>query len=163
MAQKEHVDVYTIPPNFANEGTILSGRLEARNAVEAAVLALLLLQILMAVDISAKGKIYAGIIVILPVTILAVVGVQGESLTSFVFQCFSYVVRRRVITVPNSQYRLKRNRRILKRQKKQQKEEQKKRKGGGGRRKRGTGTQTEAERGEKGGKGSTEGGKGETP
>ena len=155
MAQKEHVDVYTIPPNFAKEGTILSGRLEARNAVEAAVLALLLLQILMAVDISAKGKIYAGIIVILPVTILAVVG--------FVFQCFSYVVRRRVITVPNSQYRLKRNRRILKRQKKQQKEEQKKRKGGGGRRKRGTGTQTEAERGEKGGKGSTEGGKGETP
>ena len=77
MAQKEHVDVYTIPPNFAKEGTILSGRLEARNAVEAAVLALLLLQILMAVDISAKGKIYAGIIVILPVTILAVVGVQG--------------------------------------------------------------------------------------
>ena len=54
MAQKEHVDVYTIPPNFAKEGTILSGRLEARNAVEAAVLALLLLQILMAVDISAK-------------------------------------------------------------------------------------------------------------
>lgn len=78
MAQKEHVDVYTIPPNFAKEGTILSGRLEARNAVEAAVMAPSLLRLLMMAELSPKGKIYAGIIVILPVTILAVIGVQGE-------------------------------------------------------------------------------------
>ena len=38
MSQREHVDVYTIPPNFAKEGTIFSGRIEARNAVEAVIL-----------------------------------------------------------------------------------------------------------------------------
>lgn len=147
MSQKERVDVYTIPPNFAKEGTILSGRVEARNAVEAAILVFSLLQLLMAVDLSVKGKIYAGIIVILPVAIFAVIGVQGESLTSFVFQFFCFVAKRRVLTVPNGQYRLKRNRRLLKRQKKQsRKERKKKRKGGGKHRKRSKGTETEAER-----------------
>ena len=88
MAQKEHVDVYTIPPNFAKEGTILSGRLEARNAVEAAVLALLLLQILMAVDISAKGKIYAGIIVILPLRSWRWSACRGKALHPLFFSVF---------------------------------------------------------------------------
>lgn len=148
MAHKERVDVYTIPPNFAKEGTILSGRVEARNAVEAAALVLLLFQLLMAVDLSVKGKIYAGIIVILPVAIFAVIGVQGESLTSFIFQFFCYLARRRTLTVPNGQYRLKRNRRIRKQQKKQYRRErrQAKRKGGGEHRKRSKGTKKEAER-----------------
>ena len=63
IAQREKVDVYTIPPNFAQEGTIFSGRVRLRNAFEAGVLALLLFQLLMATNLSVKGKIYAGIIV----------------------------------------------------------------------------------------------------
>lgn len=148
MAHKERVDVYTIPPNFAKEGTILSGRVEARNAVEAAALVLLLFQLLMAVDLSVKGKIYAGIIVILPVAIFAVIGVQGESLTSFIFQFFSYLTRRRTLTVPDGRYRLKRNRRLRKQQKKQYRRERKKakRKGGAEHRKRSKGAEKEAQR-----------------
>lgn len=149
MSQKERVDVYTIPPNFAKEGTILSGRVEARNAIEAAVLVLLLFQILMALDLNVKGKIYAGIIVILPVAIFAVIGVQGESLTSFIFQFFCFLTRRRVLTVPDGQYRLRRNRRLRKQQKKQQRREKKKEKREGGgkhRKRRGKGAETEAQR-----------------
>lgn len=147
MAHKERADVYTIPPNFAKEGTILSGRVEARNAAEAAILVLLLFQILMALHLSVKGKIYAGIIVILPVAIFAVIGVQGESLSSFVFQFFCYLTGRRTLTVPDGRYRLKRNRRLLKQQKKQyRKEHKKKRKGGGKRGERSKGTEKEAER-----------------
>lgn len=86
IVQREKVDVYTIPPNFAQEGTIFSGRVRLRNAFEAGVLALLLFQLLMATNLSVKGKIYAGIIVMIPVVIFAVLGVQGESLTSFLFQ-----------------------------------------------------------------------------
>lgn len=148
MAQKEKVDIYTIPPNFAKEGTILSGRVEARNAVEAALLVFSLLQILMLLHLGVKEKIYIGIIVILPVAILAVIGVQGESLTSFIFQFFCFVVKRRVLTVPNGQYRLKRNRRILKRQEKQRRENQKKR--GEKHRRRSTRTEAEAEGGKAG-------------
>ena len=114
MPQKERADTYTIPPNFAKEGTILSGRVETRNAVEAAVLVFFLLQVLLSLDCGTKAKIYAGVIVIIPVAIFAVIGVQGESLTSFIFQFFRYLIKRRTLTVPDAKYRLKRNRRIRK-------------------------------------------------
>ena len=122
MMQRERSDVYIIPPNFAKEGTLFSGRIEGRNAFEAAVLFIILFRILFFI------RIYIGIIVILPLTILAVVGVNGESLLSFIIQFIRFVTRRRVVTVPDGQYRLKRNRRIRKQQKKQQKQERKKKK-----------------------------------
>ena len=79
MMQRERSDVYIIPPNFAKEGTLFSGRIEGRNAFEAAVLFIVLFRILFFIDVSIKLRIYIGIIVILPLTILAVVGVNGES------------------------------------------------------------------------------------
>lgn len=82
MMQRERSDVYIIPPNFAKEGTLFSGRIEGRNAFEAAVLFIVLFRILFFIDVSIKIRIYIGIIVILPLTILAVVGVNGESLLS---------------------------------------------------------------------------------
>ena len=128
MMQRERSDVYIIPPNFAKEGTLFSGRIEGRNAFEAAVLFIVLFRILFFIDVSIKLRIYIGIIVILPLTILAVVGVNGESLLSFIIQFIRFVTRRRVVTVPDGQYRLKRNRRIRRQQKKQQKQERKKKK-----------------------------------
>ena len=128
---KERVDVYTIPPNFAQEGTILNGRIGIRNAIESGILVLFLLQILLTIDWGVRTKIYAGIIVILPTFIFALLGVQGESLTSFVYQFFKYLSNRRVITVPDGKYRLKRNRRLRKQQDKLQKlQRQKKRQEG---------------------------------
>ena len=120
MMQRERSDVYIIPPNFAKEGTLFSGRIEGRNAFEAAVLFIVLFRILFFIDVSIKLRIYIGI--------LAVVGVNGESLLSFIIQFIRFVTRRRVVTVPDGQYRLKRNRRIRRQQKKQQKQERKKKK-----------------------------------
>ena len=59
-------------------GNLFSGRIEGRNAFEAAVLFIVLFRILFFIDVSIKLRIYIGIIVILPLTILAVVGVNGE-------------------------------------------------------------------------------------
>ena len=47
MMQRERSDVYIIPPNFAKEGTLFSGRIEGRNAFEAAVLFIILFRILL--------------------------------------------------------------------------------------------------------------------
>lgn len=91
MMQRERSDVYIIPPNFAKEGTLFSGRIEGRNAFEAAVLFIVLFRILLFIDVSIKLRIYIGIIVILPLTILAVVGVNGESLLSFIIQFIRFV------------------------------------------------------------------------
>lgn len=152
MSQRERVDIYTIPPNFAKEGTIFSGRIEARNAVEAAVLVFLLLQLLLSLDFGVKGKIYIGVIVILPVAIFSVLGVQGESLTSFVIQFFRYLGKRRILTSPDERYRLKRNRRL-------KKQENRKQRGGKENRKRSQRTEKEAQRCKENGKTTSERGK----
>ena len=34
MEQEDRIDIYTIPPNFTEEGTLLSGRIKTRNGVE---------------------------------------------------------------------------------------------------------------------------------
>ena len=141
------MDVYTIPPNFAQEGTILSGRVRFRNAFEAGVLGIFLLRILLYMDWGVRAKIYVGVAVLIPALIFAVLGVQGESLTSFLFQFVRYFNRRRVLMVPDGKYRLKRNRRLAKQKGKSQRG-----KGGGDHRKRGKGTKAEASAGETGGK-----------
>lgn len=141
------MDVYTIPPNFAQEGTIFSGRVRFRNAFEAGFLGLILLRLLISLEWGIRGKIYAGVILILPVVIFAVLGVQGESLTSFLFQFVKYLNRRRILTAPNGRYRLKRNRRLKKQEKKRQKG-----KGGGDHRKRSKGIKAKAAGSKAGGK-----------
>lgn len=153
MSQREHVDVYTIPSNFAKEGTILSGRIEARNAVEAVILVFFLFQILLSLNLGVRGKIYIGVIVILPVAIFAVLGVQGESLTSFIFQFFRYLGKRRTLEAPDARYRLKRNRRLNKQENRKQKPEKK---GGIRNRKRSKGTEAETQRCEKNGEAAAE-------
>lgn len=59
------------------------GRAEARNVVEAALVALAGVRGLMFLHLGIKGTIYAGIILVLPLVILAVIGIQGESLILF--------------------------------------------------------------------------------
>lgn len=132
MDQDERIDIYTIPPNFAEEGTMLSGRIRTRNAVETAIILMVLIPLLLSLDCAVKTKMYIGMIGIVPIVILAVIGVQGESLFAFIGSFFQYLGRRRYLTVPDDRYRLEQNRRKEKGQK------SKDRKGGktrGGRRK----------------------------
>ena len=47
MEQEDRIDIYIIPPNFAEEGTLLSGRIKTRNAVETGVILLVLVPVLL--------------------------------------------------------------------------------------------------------------------
>ena len=60
MSEREKVDTYTIPPNFAESGKWFSGRVSAGNVVEAAVMSLILLKILLQIPVEGKAKIYLG-------------------------------------------------------------------------------------------------------
>lgn len=111
MEEEDRIEIYTLPPNFAEEGTLLSGRIKTRNAIEAAVLLFVLVSLLLSLEVSAKAKMYIAMVVLVPVVILSVIGVQGESLFAFVGSFFRYVGRRRYLTVPDERYRLERNRR----------------------------------------------------
>lgn len=110
MEQEDRIEIYTIPPNFAEEGTLLSGRIKTRNAVETGVLLLLLVPFLLSLDTTARVKMYLAMIVLVPVVILSVVGVQGESLFAFIGSFFRYVRRRRYLGPPDERYRMEQNR-----------------------------------------------------
>lgn len=124
MSEREKVDTYTIPPNFAESGKWFSGRVSAGNVVEAAVMSLILLKILLQVPVDGRTKIYLGIIFILPVVIFAVIGVQGERLTAYLFHILCFLKNRRVLTTPSGRYQLERKRRIERREHKRRKKVQ---------------------------------------
>lgn len=107
---KDRIDLYFIPPNFAEEGTVLSGRLRTRNAVETAILVFFMLKPLTMLDTTLKIKIYIGVAVILPVMIVSLIGIQGESLTAFLMSFFRYIRQCRLLAPPDTGYRLERNR-----------------------------------------------------
>ena len=50
MEQEDRIDIYIIPPNFAEEGTLLSGRIKTRNAVETGVILLILVPVLLSLN-----------------------------------------------------------------------------------------------------------------
>lgn len=158
MSDKERVDIYTIPPNFAESGKWFSGRIDAGNAVEAAVLSLFLVRLLLELPIDGEMKIYAGVIFILPVTIFAVIGVQGERLTLFLFHVLCFLKRRRVLKKPSGKYQLERKRRIERRNRRMEKRLPRK-KGGNGDKPGNQRTGSEIERGSKRRKANAKGGK----
>ena len=110
---EDRIDTYMIPPNFAEEGTMFSGRVKTRNAIETALILMILVPALLMLKIPSRAKMYVAIIVIVPVVILSVIGVQGESLFSFIGSFFRFALRRRYLAVPDERYRLERNRRRL--------------------------------------------------
>ena len=52
MNEDNRIDIYTIPPNFAEEGTILSGRVKTRNAFETALILAVLVPIIMSLNVT---------------------------------------------------------------------------------------------------------------
>ena len=110
MNEDNRIDIYTIPPNFAEEGTILSGRVKTRNAFETALILAVLVPIIMSLNVTGKTKLYIGMIVLVPVIILAIMGVQGESLLAFIASFFKFLKRRRNLSVPDERYRLEQSR-----------------------------------------------------
>ena len=111
MEQEDRIDIYIIPPNFAEEGTLLSGRIKTRNAVETGVILLILVPVLLSLNTTVRVKMYIGMIVLVPVMILSVIGVQGESLFAFIGSFFQYIKQRRYLGPPDERYRMEQNRR----------------------------------------------------
>jgi hypothetical protein len=94
--------------------------------------------------VDGRTKIYLGIIFILPVVIFAVIGVQGERLTAYLFHILCFLKNRRVLTTPSGRYQLERKRRIERREHKRRK------KGGANHQSGNKGTGRTVKRGKKG-------------
>lgn len=91
-------DSYYIPPNFIERGTILGGMFKFRNVIEASIIAALIGVPVLMLKISITAKIIILCLTALPLALFALIGISGESLSSFIFGFFKFLKRRRVIT-----------------------------------------------------------------
>jgi len=93
----EERDSYIIPPNFIEGGSLLGGMFKTRNAIEAGILAALIGLPVLELNFSLTTRIIILCLTALPLSLLALIGVSGCSLSQFILLFFSYLRNRRVL------------------------------------------------------------------
>ena len=100
MSKPNEYDTYIIPPNFIEGGTFFGGLLKLRNTAEALVIVLAIgIPVFSVSALTLTAKIIILCLTALPLGIIALVGINGESLSSFIFLVLKYLHNRRVITL----------------------------------------------------------------
>ena len=95
--QIEERDVYRIPENFVDTGTVMGGMFKLRNVIEAGAIAAVFILPLFKINISLTAKIIIACLTALPLGLLALIGVNGESLSAFILGFFKFLQNKRVI------------------------------------------------------------------
>ena len=98
MKQEEN-DLYIIPPNFIESGTLFGGTVKIRNAIEAAIITLGVGLPIFKLPFTLTTKIMVACVTVLPLALFAVIGIDGESLSSFVINFFVYLKKRRIVGI----------------------------------------------------------------
>ena len=99
MSKPNDYDTYIIPPNFIEGGTFFGGLLKLRNTAEALVILLAIgIPVFSVSALTLTAKIIILCLTALPMGIIALVGINGESLSSFIFLVLKYLHNRRIIT-----------------------------------------------------------------
>jgi hypothetical protein len=98
MDDKEFNNVYAIPANYTDSGKLLGGMLEVRNTVEAVLLVLGLgYPELFWLPVQATVKIVIAVVTLMPLGILALMGISGDSLGQHLYHMFRHWRNRRKI------------------------------------------------------------------
>ena len=96
MEEKEYSNVYAIPANYTDSGKLLGGMVEMRNAVEAvALVGLVGYPELMWLPLSATIKIVVMTVTLLPLGVVAVMGIDGDSLLQYLGHIIAFCANRR--------------------------------------------------------------------
>lgn len=98
MDEKPYNNVFAIPANYTDSGKILGGMLELRNAVEAGFLLILAgYPELMWLPVTGTIKIVIMTVTLLPLGVLAVMGIDGDSLFQYLGHVIKFAGSRRKI------------------------------------------------------------------
>lgn len=95
--QTEERDSYYIPPNFIDTGTVWGGMFKLRNVIEAGVIVGVIVLPMLRLPISLTAKIIIGCVTALPLGLLALIGINGESLTKFLMGFFKFLQNKRIV------------------------------------------------------------------
>ena len=87
---------YAIPANYTDSGKLLGGMVAMRNAIEAVVLTLAVgyLEYLILPG-QMMTRIIVMIVTLLPLAIMAIIGIDGDSLLQYLMQVVRFLRRRR--------------------------------------------------------------------
>ena len=96
MRQEER-DVYIIPPNFIEGGTLMGGMFKTRNVIEAGILGALTGVPVLKLPFSLTTRIIVLCLTTLPLVLVALIGIGGGSLSEFILQFFSFLRNRRTL------------------------------------------------------------------
>jgi len=99
--KQDENDIYIIPPNFIESGTFFGGMLKVRNAIEAGILALVAGFPVFKLPLPLTTRIIILCFTSLPLALVALIGISGESLSSFIFKFIIYLKNRRVVGNPD--------------------------------------------------------------
>ena len=98
MSNKNDHDIYIIPPNFIETGTFFGGMFRARNVIEAGVLAFAIgAPVFVFLPFGLTTRIIALCLTALPVALVALIGISGESLSQFLVTFLKYLRNRRIV------------------------------------------------------------------
>ncbi len=97
MRNEEKSDGYYIPPNFIEGGTLFGGMFKLRNVMEAGVLTALFGLPILTLNISVTMRIILLCLTALPIGLFALIGIAGESLSSFLYAVLIFMKNKRII------------------------------------------------------------------
>lgn len=97
MSKSNEHEVYIIPPNFIEGGTLFGGLVKLRNAIEAGILAFAVGFPIFKLNLPLTTKIIIFCLTALPLAILGLIGINGECLSSFIVAFFKFLKSRRVV------------------------------------------------------------------
>ncbi|MCL2773572.1 MAG: PrgI family protein [Oscillospiraceae bacterium] len=96
---EKNKNLYIIPPNFIESGTFFGGMFKVRNAIEAGILAFIVGLPIFSLNLTLTTRIIIICLTALPLAMFALIGISGESLSSFIFIFIKYLKNRRVIGI----------------------------------------------------------------
>lgn len=111
MDEHEYSNVYTIPPNYTDSGKLLGGMLETRNTIETSFLLLIVgYPELMWLSAPAALKVVIMTVTLLPLCVIGLMGIGGDSLLRHVAHMVIFFARRRKLHFRRIGYRYDKDR-----------------------------------------------------
>ena len=99
MEDREFDNVYSIPANYTDSGKILGGMLEPRNAIEAVILLIVVgYPELMWIPMPTTIRIVVMPVTLIPLAVVAMMGIDGDSLFQYLGHIIHYFFNRRKLT-----------------------------------------------------------------
>ena len=106
MDEKEYSNIYTIPANYTDSGKLFGGMLEVRNTIEAVFLLLLIgYPEVMWMSVPIAIKVVIMTVTLLPLGVVALMGVGGDSLMQYFSHMVKHWAKRRKLHLRRIGYR----------------------------------------------------------